>query len=53
MITKKGGGVKKISLSPVFFYRLISYTWSPQTLVNLFLEILGPARPQTLIMPKN
>ena len=43
---EKGGGVKNYFAEK---YRpLQSYTWSPQTLVNLFLEIVGQARPQTL-----
>ena len=46
IITKRGGGVKNYFAEK---YRpLQSYTWSPQTLVNLFLEIVGQARPQTL-----
>ena len=48
IITKKGGGKKKDFAEK---YRpLQSYTWLPQTLFNLFLEIVGPARPQTLTL---
>ena len=51
IITKRGGGVKNYFAEK---YRpLQSYTWSPQTLVNLFLEIVGLARPQSLTMQKN
>ena len=46
IIITKRGGVKNYFAEK---YRpLQSYTWSPQTLVNLFLEIVGQARPQTL-----